>query len=118
MPFMAPDAKFFAAATPADGCMDLITVKSTIPITAAAKSLLDTDGDGFFENPNVTYQKLAAYRIIPRDQKEGYISVDGESIKFEPYQAEVHRGLCRVISKSGRFEATGPLGWEKASDAA
>jgi sphingosine kinase len=62
----------------------------------------------------VTYRKVSAYRIIPRDQPKGVISIDGEGIPFEPFQLEVHRGLGRVLTKNGRFEGPGPRGWEKA----
>lgn len=112
---MAPDAKFFAATIPADGCMDLITVNGDLAPLTAAKTLMALETDKFFDSPHVTYKKISAYRIIPRDQKSGYISIDGEKVPFEPFQAEVHKGLGRVISKKGAFEDTGPLNWEKAS---
>lgn len=113
MPYMAPNAKFFNAARPSDGCMDLITVNGNLSPITAAKTLMAVETDKFFDNPNVTYKKISAYRITPRDQKSGYISIDGEMVPFEPFQAEIHQGLGRVISKKGVYEATGPTDWEK-----
>ena len=64
----------------------------------------------FFPMEEVIYQKLSGYRIIPKGRKDGYISIDGERVPFEPYQAEVHKGLGTVLmrSASGAFEAPGP----------
>ncbi|KAI0485056.1 diacylglycerol kinase catalytic domain-containing protein [Xylariaceae sp. FL0804] len=118
MAWMAPNANFFAAACPNDGLMDLVTSDGDI---SALKylDLMSTVEDGrFFDSPLVAYRKVAAYRLTPRDWQRvgdgGYISVDGERIPFAPFQVEVHRGLGTVLSKSGRYEAPGPLGWEKA----
>lgn len=39
-------------------------------------------------------------------EQGGYISIDGESVPFEAFQVEVHRGLGTVLSRNGRlFEA-------------
>lgn len=113
MAYMAPNANFFTAALAADGCMDLVTVNGDIPVLHAVQVLLDVEAGRFFDNPNVKYQKISAYRIIPRNQQDGFISIDGERVPFEPFQAEVHQGLGRVISKKGGFEAEGPRGWDK-----
>ena len=86
---------------------DISTAKSV-------KAFLSVESGKFFDVPEVTYKKISAYRIFPRNQSDGFISIDGESIPFEPFQAEVHRGLGRVLSKNGRlFEAPGPIGWDK-----
>lgn len=52
----------------------------------------------------VVYRKVLGYRIIPHDhhKKGGYISIDGESIPFEPFQAEVHSGLGTVLVKGDK----------------
>lgn len=113
MAYMAPDLNFFSATIPSDGCMDLITVNGDLSPPTALKTILSVESGKFFDNPHVSYRKVSAYRITPRDQKDGYISIDGEKLPFGPFQAEVHRGLGRVISKRGRFEAAGPLNWNK-----
>ncbi|OPB40449.1 Sphingoid long-chain base kinase [Trichoderma guizhouense] len=114
MAYMSPDANFFTAAVPTDGLMDLVMIPADISPVAVTKALLAVESGKFFDNPHVTYKKISAYRITPRNQETGYISIDGERIPFEPFQAEIHRGLGRVISKKGVYEAEGPAGWEKA----
>lgn len=109
MAFMAPDTNFFPATLPNDGCMDLVTVDGDISRIAAIRSLFAvSSGAKFFDMPHVKYCKISGYRIIPKNQKDGYISIDGERMPFEPFQAEVHHGLGTVLSKSGHFyEAPG-----------
>lgn len=108
---MSPDANFFPASLPSDGLMDLVTINGDLSPITAAKTLLAVETGKFFDMPQVAYRKISAYRIVPRDQKDGFISIDGEKVPFEPFQAEIHRGLGRVLSKKGVFEAEGPLGW-------
>ncbi|RGP66237.1 sphingosine kinase [Fusarium longipes] len=113
MAYMSPDAPFFAASLISDGLMDLVTIDGDLPFLTAIRVLLDVEAERLFDNPHVTYKKISAYRIIPRDQDDGYISIDGEKCPFGPFQAEIHQGLGRVISKSGKYEASGPKGWDK-----
>lgn len=106
--YMSPDANFFPASLPSDGCLDLIRVRGDIARLTSIKTLLAIAEHKFFDLPHVDYQKISAYRITPKNQKDGYISIDGERVPFEPFQAEVHRGLGTVLSKSGHmFEAKG-----------
>ncbi|KAJ2902688.1 hypothetical protein MKZ38_000273 [Zalerion maritima] len=115
MAYMAPDANFFSAALASDGYMDLVCVDGDISPAASLKLMLSVESGHFFDNPLVSYRKIEAFRIIPRDQDDGYISIDGERVPFEPFQAEVHRGLGRVLSKRGGFEAPGPRDWDSVS---
>ncbi|KAF4949977.1 hypothetical protein FGADI_8515 [Fusarium gaditjirri] len=115
MAYMSPDAPFFAASLISDGLMDLVTIDGDLPLFTAIKVLLDVEAEKLFDNPHVTYKKISAYRIIPRDQEDGYISIDGEKCPFGPFQAEIHQGLGRVISKSGKYEAAGPKNWDKVT---
>lgn len=108
MAYMAADSNFFQASLPSDGCMDLITISASIPRLAAIKSLLAVENGTFFDQQYVNYRKISGYRIVPRGDK-GYVSVDGERVPFRPFQAEVHRGLGTVLSKSGRWYETKPL---------
>ena len=112
MAYMAPDANFFAAALANDGLMDLITTDGDMSPLKAINLQLGVESGHFFDNPLVSYRKVSAYRIIPRNQETGYISIDGEAITFEPFQAEVHQGLGLTLSKKGVFEAPGPLNWD------
>ncbi|CAI6249906.1 unnamed protein product [Periconia digitata] len=106
--YMSADANFFPASLPSDGCLDLVRIRGDLKRTKAINTLLAVAEHKFFDMDHVDYQKVTAYRIIPRNQKDGYISIDGERIPFEPFQAEVHCGLGTVLSKSGHlFEAKG-----------
>lgn len=106
--YMSPDANFFPASLPADGCIDLIRIRGDIARHTAIKTMLAIENHTFFDMEHVDYQKISAYRIIPKNQKEGYISIDGERVPFEGFQVEVHKGLGTVLSKSGRLcEAKG-----------
>jgi sphingosine kinase len=106
--YMSADANFFPAALPSDGCLDLVRIRGDIARHTGIKTLLAVAEHKFFDLPHVDYQKIRAFRIIPKGQKDGYISIDGERVPFEPFQAEVHRGLGTVLSKSGHlFEAKG-----------
>ena len=108
MAFMAPNANFFPAALPNDGYADLVTVDGDISRSAAIKSLTAVENGSFFDMVHVNYRKISGYRIIPKGQRSGYISIDGERVPFEPFQAEVHRGLGTVLSRSGHlYEAKG-----------
>ncbi len=114
MAYMAPDANFFSAALINDGMMDLVTIDGDISPLKSLKMMLSVGGGHFFDMPLVSYKKVTGYRIIPKNQKDGYISIDGERVPFEPFQAEVHQGLGTVLSKSGAYQAPGPRNWEKA----
>jgi sphingosine kinase len=106
--WMSPDANFFPAALPSDGCMDLVRINGDLKRHTAVKMMLAVAENEFFDFPDVDYQKISAYRIIPRGQKDGYISIDGERVPFEPFQAEVHRGLGTVLRKNPHvYEAPG-----------
>ena len=107
--YMSPDANFFPAALPSDGCLDLIRIDGDIPRTTGLKTMLAiADSNTFFDLPHLNYTKIKAYRIIPKNQVTGHISIDGEHVPFEPFQSEVHRGLGTVLSRTGHlFEAQG-----------
>lgn len=94
--------------------MDLITADGDVSPFKSIGLQLSVESGRFFDSPLVTYRKVSAYRIIPRNQETGYISIDGEAISFGPFQAEIHPGLGLTLSKNGVFEAPGPLDWEEA----
>ncbi|KAB8238933.1 sphinganine kinase lcb4 [Aspergillus alliaceus] len=108
MAIVSKDTSFFPASVPNDGLMDIVTINGTIARTTTLKMMTAIPDNEFFDMPDVKIRKATAYRLIPH-QKEGYISVDGESIPFEAFQAEIHKGLGTVLSKSGHlYEAEGP----------
>ncbi|KAI8623632.1 sphingoid long chain base kinase-like protein [Xylariaceae sp. FL1651] len=115
MAWMAPDANFFTAACMNDGLMDVVMNDGDIPALKYIDLMTSVEKGHFFDNSLISYRKVVAYRFTPRNQADGYISIDGERIPFEPFQVEVHPGLGTVLSKSGRYEAAGPPNWEKAA---
>ena len=109
MAYMAMDANFFPAALPNDGYMDLVCINADIGRLTWIQMMLGVENGKLFDMPLVWYRKVLGYRIIPKNQKDGYISIDGERIPFQPFQAEVHKGLGTVLTKSGHmYEAPGP----------
>lgn len=114
MAWMAPTANFFAAACPNDGLMDMVTNNANIGAWKYLDLMTSVEKGEFFDKPATSYRKVVAYRITPR-ANEGYISIDGERVSFEPFQAEVHQGLGTVLSRNGKYEAPGPAGWDAAA---
>jgi sphingosine kinase len=114
MAYMAADANFFSAAWMNDGLMDLVCTNGDLPVLSSLAMLLGVSDGTFFDNPHVSYKKISAYRIVPR-QEDGFISIDGERVPFAPFQAEVHQALGVVISKRGVMEAPGPKDWDRVT---
>ncbi|KAF7950805.1 uncharacterized protein EAE97_002357 [Botrytis byssoidea] len=106
MAYMASDAKFFSAALPSDGYMDLVCINGDISRLAAIKMMLSVENGKLFDIPDVWYRKILGYRIIPKQKGDGYISIDGERVPFQPFQVEVHKGLGTVLSKTGHMYET------------
>lgn len=137
MCLMSPAAPFFPTSLPADGRMDMINISALTP-RSRGLAMLTTIGDGgLIDFPEVRYSKVAAYRITPRvvpaggeerrwrakvgkwlgggsggggkKEEGGLVAVDGERVPFEPFQAEVVRGLGTVLSRRGAvWEFGGP----------
>lgn len=116
MRWMTSDAPFFSAALPNDGLMDLILINGDIHRTTAIGLQLSLESGKFFDNPHVSYRKVSAFRVTPHNLPgQGNISIDGERLAFQPFQAEVHRGLGLTLSKNNRlFDGDGPIDWEEA----
>lgn len=107
--YMNADQNIFPAALPFDGCLDVFRAAGDIARMKTIKALLAIYNHTFFDNQHVSYSKISAYRLTPKSEEPGCISIDGERVPFEPFQAEVHRGLGTVLSKSGHmYEARGP----------
>lgn len=105
MAYMARDTNFFQAALPNDGFLDLINVDGNISRLSALKMLFGVANGKLFDMDLVSYRKIEGYRIIPHPRKpgtEGFISIDGERVPFEPFQVEIHRGLGTVLGRNGR----------------
>lgn len=143
MTFMAEDAPFFPASLPTDGLLDFVTVPGNISRLKAINLLFSVPQGTFFDQDSVNVSKVSAMRVVPRygrraekhareqgqsrlgqvlnggnaARDEGYFSVDGEKMPFEPFQIEVHRALGTVLSRRpGIYEYSGPKGWEDFLD--
>ena len=108
--------RYFPAALPGDGCMDMLITPGGQGPLQTIQGLIKVGRDRDFDFDTVGYKKVKAYRVIPRDQKTGFVSIDGESVPFEPFQVEVHQTLARVLSKSSLFAFQGPTGWDKGAE--
>ncbi|KAJ6145452.1 hypothetical protein N7470_009347 [Penicillium chermesinum] len=108
MAIMTKDTNFFPASLPNDGLMDIVTIDGNIGRATSLKMMNEVSTGGFFGLPDVYIRKATAFRLVPHE-KEGYISIDGESVPFEAFQCEIHQGLGTVLTKSGViYEAEGP----------
>ena len=115
MPMMAAKTRFFPAALPHDGCADLVTIDGDCARTDALRMLMSVEHGTIFDLPLITYRKVRGYRIVPKAKKTGYISIDGESMPFAPYQAEVHQGLGTVLTRNGHLFDSDGIGMERQS---
>ncbi|XP_056229071.1 sphingosine kinase 1-like [Seriola aureovittata] len=89
----APDA------TLDDGVIHLFYVRAGISRTALLRLFLAMEkGTHLATNcQHLVHTKVRALRLEPYSPK-GIITVDGEVVEYGPVQAEVHRGLTRLIT--------------------
>lgn len=82
-----------------DGVIHLFYVQAGISRTALLKLFLAMEkGTHLAANcQHLFYRKVQALRLEPFSPK-GIITVDGEVVEYGPVQAQVHRGLVRLIS--------------------
>lgn len=121
MCYMSPDNAFFPASLPSDGRMDMVAISGQTKRSRSLAMLLSVADGGIMDFPEVSYRKVSAYRITPRlyrpekkgrfglklakwlgggaKQAQGLIAIDGESVPFEPFQAEVVPGVATVLCK-------------------
>lgn len=131
MPYVAADTKFFPAALPSDGVMDMVLTDSRTSFTRMVPILLALDKGSHVLQPEVIHSKIYAYRLIPRQNEEEYgknkdgldsneveaeddsisknsglFSIDGERFPLEPLQVEVIPKLCKFLLRQGKFVDT------------
>lgn len=105
MPYIAADTKFFPAALPSDGAMDLVITDARTPVTRMAPILLGLDRGSHVLQPEVIHSKIVAYKLIPKITSSLF-SVDGEKFPLEPMQVEILPGLCKTLLRNGSFVDT------------
>ncbi|KAF2722695.1 sphingosine kinase [Polychaeton citri CBS 116435] len=132
MCWMSPDVCFFSAALPADGKMDMVTIDGNTPRLESLAMMTAVEKGTIMDFDCVNYRKVSGYRINPlpaseaskkewrkkiverlggagNEKVDGYISIDGERVPYEAYQAEIVPGLATVLCKhAGVFEFDGP----------
>ncbi|XP_042341139.1 sphingosine kinase 1-like [Plectropomus leopardus] len=96
---LAEDLLAAPGAAPDDGVIHLFYVRAGISRTALLRLFLAMEkGTHLATNcQHLVYTKVRALRLEPLSPK-GIITVDGEVVEYGPLQAEVHRGLGRLIS--------------------
>ncbi|AET38642.1 uncharacterized protein Ecym_3138 [Eremothecium cymbalariae DBVPG len=105
MPYVAADTKFFPAALPDDGSMDMVITDARTPLTRMAPILLSLDKGSHVLQPEVEHSKIFAYRLVPK-LKNSVISVDGEKFPYETLQVEVLPRLVKMLLKNGNYVET------------
>ncbi|CCK72964.1 sphinganine kinase LCB4 KNAG_0M01110 [Huiozyma naganishii CBS 8797] len=102
MPYIADKTKFFPAALPADGAIDLVIMNSTTSVRRMTPILLSLDDGTHVMQPEVLHSKVSAFRLVPHIE-EGLISVDGEKFPLEPMQVEVLPSLVKTLLRNGSY---------------
>ncbi|CCD26805.1 sphinganine kinase LCB5 NDAI_0I02370 [Naumovozyma dairenensis CBS 421] len=105
MPYVAADTKFFPAALPSDGAIDMVITDSRTPFTRMAPILLALDRGTHVLQPEVLHSKIKAYKIIPK-VSNGLFAIDGEKFPLEPLQVEIMPKLCKTLLRNGSFVDT------------
>ncbi|XP_056136902.1 sphingosine kinase 1-like [Lampris incognitus] len=82
-----------------DGVIHLFYVRAGISRTALLRLFLAMEKGTHLltDCQHLVYIKVRALRLEPYSSK-GVIMVDGEAVEYGPVQAQVHRGLARLIS--------------------
>lgn len=105
MPWMSADALVFPASLPSDGTLDFVTWDAKIGRFKCVDLLLQVEKGHHVHNDNVHYAKIEAYRLYPKI-RSGYLSIDGESFPFEPFQVEVLKSAGSFLSSTGAYAET------------
>ncbi|CAI4046916.1 hypothetical protein N7582_003935 [Saccharomyces uvarum] len=105
MPYVAADTKFFPAALPSDGTIDMVITDARTSLTRMAPILLGLDKGSHVLQPEVLHSKILAYKIVPK-LANGLFSIDGEKFPLEPLQVEVMPRLCKTLLRNGRYVDT------------
>ncbi|CAL8331990.1 unnamed protein product [Lota lota] len=96
---LAEDLLAAPNATLDQGVIHLMYVKAGISRTSLLKLFLAMEKGTHLATgcPHLVYSRVQALRLEPYAPK-GLITVDGEAVEYGPVQAQVHRGLARMIT--------------------
>ncbi|KAJ8002057.1 hypothetical protein DPEC_G00175850 [Dallia pectoralis] len=87
-------------ATLNDGVIHLLYVRAGISRAALLRLFLAMGKGTHLDNncPHLVYARVRALRLEPFSPK-GVITVDGEVVEYGPLQAQVHKGLAKLIAR-------------------
>lgn len=102
MPYVAADTKFFPAALPSDGVMDMVLTDSRTPFTRMVPILLALDKGSHVLQPEVIHSKIYAYRLVPRQDEEGYNKGKGRN-KEKCKDKDKNPGECSLESNDVEY---------------
>ncbi|CAL8333603.1 unnamed protein product [Merluccius merluccius] len=96
---LAEDLLAAPNATLDQGVIHLMYVKAGITRASLLKLFLAMEKGTHLATscPHLEYSRVRALRLEPYAPK-GLITVDGEAVEYGPVQAQVHRGLARMIT--------------------
>lgn len=108
MPYISTDTQFFPAALPNDGSMDLVITDTNSSILETINLLLIVGKGSHVHEDYVHHAKIKSYRLVPKlnHPEKHFISVDGESFPFQPFQVEVLPGILSILLQDGSFVDT------------
>lgn len=79
--------------------------RSKFAHTSTSPQAMDGAEKGtLFNHRALAYLKVRSYRLTFPVKQGGCISIDGEGVPYEAFQVEMHRGLARVMSLTGKWE--------------
>ncbi|KAG8755282.1 sphinganine kinase lcb4 [Serendipita sp. 396] len=102
LPYVGRDLMQFPAASPSDGCIDLVIQSKATRSTMIKAAVGAEKGDQYWLDCQY-YFKVTSYRFKPLGQ--GNLSIDGEVYPFEPFELQVHPGILRLLTLDGRYIA-------------
>jgi len=96
---LAEDLLAAPGATLEQGVIHLMYIKAGISRASLLKLFLAMEKGTHLASscPHLAYRRVQALRLEPYAAK-GLITVDGEAVEYGPVQAQVHRGLARMIT--------------------
>lgn len=106
MPLIAPDTVFFPASLPNDGTIDMVVTDSRTSLAKTAPTLLSLDKGTHVHDDHVLHSKIEAFRLEPKLAK-GFLSIDGESFPFKPFQVEILPKVAWILLKNGEYRESG-----------
>ena len=88
---IAPESKF------GDGIIYVAYVKSAVSRASLISMLLKMESGEHVSCSDFDLVKAHAFRLEPDLDQKGILAVDGEMIPYTPVQAQIHKGLARVM---------------------